>query len=316
VAEAIETMVVRGAPAIACAAAFGLAIDAHNASDLGVWRAYSQRFFQAIERMARTRPTAVNLFNALDRFGAVASSFKDDVPMANVAARIEGDAIALYDQDLAICKAIGEHGAALAFDKPVRVLTHCNTGSLATAGYGTALGIIRSLHAQKMLAHVYADETRPYLQGARLTAYELMSENIPVTLNVDSAAAYLMKNGEVDWVVVGADRVAANGDTANKIGTYSLAVNARHHGIPFYVAVPTSTFDTKIATGDQIHVEMRPSTEITHQFGKPVAPIGVNVVNPSFDVTPHDLISAIVTEKGVIYPPYKKSIAQLFSSQV
>jgi len=315
VAKCIEDMVTRGAPAIGCSAAFGLAIDAGIAEKkFSNWSEYRVYFHEGEERLRRTRPTAVNLFYALDKMKALASSFKPDLPMAEVAMQIDKLARHLFDDDLATCKAIGESGALLAEGKKMRVLTHCNTGSLATAGYGTALGVIRSLAKRGQIEIVYADETRPYLQGSRLTAFELKSEGIDHKVIADSAAAYLMQQGKVDWVVVGADRIALNGDTANKIGTYSLAVNCKHHGVEFFVAAPISTIDFAIESGLQIPVEERSPEEIRVTGSRQMTPVGAPVYNPSFDVTPSTLISGIITEKGVLRPPFRESIAELKKS--
>jgi methylthioribose-1-phosphate isomerase len=314
VAKAIEDMVVRGAPAIGCTAAFGFVVDAlQRGSADQTWAGYKERFEFACKRLGETRPTAVNLFEAIKRFKNVALEFSERTTQQEVIRAFEATATSLFDQDLQTCKAIGDHGAALArANARVNVLTHCNTGSLATAGYGTALGIIRSLHNQGKLGQVYVDETRPYLQGTRLTAYELLSEKIPFQLITDSCAAYLMQQGKIDWAVVGADRIAANGDTANKIGTYSVAVNAKHHGVKFYVAAPLTTFDPKMASGAEIPVELRSPKEMTHFRNFQIAPVGTEVYNPSFDVTPSALITSIVTERGVVSPPYRQSIAGLF----
>jgi methylthioribose-1-phosphate isomerase len=314
VARAIEDMAVRGAPAIGCAAAFGLAGDARAAAH-GVaspWSAYRARFQAGIERLARTRPTAVNLFYALTRMKDLAAKVSDTVPLSDVAKEIERVAKEIFDHDLAMCRAIGKNGAAhlierLALPKgrKLRALTHCNTGSLATAGYGTALGVLRALHEADKLEIVYADETRPWLQGARLTAFELKAEGIPYRLIADGAAAYLMQRGGVDFAIVGADRIAANGDTANKIGTYGVAVACKHHGIPFYVAAPFTTFDKTLPDGSGIPVEERDPKEVRHAGGKAVAPIDAPVWNPSFDVTPGTLIAGIVTEERVLTAPYR-----------
>jgi methylthioribose-1-phosphate isomerase len=315
VAKCIEDMVTRGAPAIGCSAAFGLAIDAALAEKkMKQWSDYKIGFQAAVERLRRTRPTAVNLFYALDKMSALADSFKPDYSMSNVAKDVNRLAQHLFDDDLATCKAIGEHGARLANGKKLRVLTHCNTGSLATAGYGTALGVIRSLSERGQIEIVYADETRPYLQGSRLTAFELKSEGIEHKVIADSAAAYLMQQGKVDWVVVGADRIALNGDTANKIGTYSLAVNCKHHGVEFYIAAPLSTIDFAIETGAQIPVEERSPEEIRVTGSRQMTPVGAPVYNPSFDVTPSTLITGIITERGVLRPPYRESITALKKS--
>jgi methylthioribose-1-phosphate isomerase len=280
VAQAIRDMVVRGAPAIGCAAAFGVVLSR------GVPAAY--------EVLAKSRPTAVNLSWALERM--------------KKAQDLEAEAIAIYEEDIAANRAMGRLGAAL-IPEGARVMTHCNTGALATAGYGTALGVIRSAKHKKI--SVIANETRPYLQGARLTAWELVQEGIPCTLITDSMAGHLMSKGEVDVVVVGADRIAANGDVANKIGTYPLAVLAKRHGIPFYVAAPLSTFDPKIADGSHIPIEERPAAEVTGYRGTRWAPEGISVRNPAFDVTPAELITGIICEKGIAFPPYRESIAAL-----
>lgn len=311
VAVAIEDMVIRGAPAIGCSAAYGLALDVQKMHGEGTWASYASRFRAGVERLARTRPTAVNLFYALDKMRALADGFSPADPMAKVEGRVVALANELHADDIATCKAIGAHGAAIAKGRKLRVLTHCNTGSLATAGYGTALGVIRSLAAAGQIEIVYADETRPYLQGSRLTAFELKSEGIPYKVIADSAAAYLMQQGKVDWVIVGADRIAANGDTANKIGTYGLAVQCKHHGVEFYVAAPLSTFDFNIPSGAAIPVEERTPEEIRVTAGRQMTPKDAGVYNPSFDVTPSSLITGIITEKGVLRPPYGPAIAGL-----
>ena len=280
VAHSIRDMVVRGAPAIGCAAAFGVVLGK------GKPKAY--------EMLANSRPTAVNLFWALERM----KTAKD----------LEKEALAIYDEDLAANREIGRIGAQLIAERS-RVMTHCNTGALATAGYGTALGVIRASKDKHI--SVIANETRPYLQGARLTAWELVQEGIPCTLITDSMAGHLMSKGDVDVVVVGADRIAANGDVVNKIGTYALAVLAKRHNIPFYVAAPLSTFDPKIPDGSHIPIEERPADEVTGYRGTRWAPEGVSVRNPAFDVTPAELVTGIVTEKGIASPPYRESIAAL-----
>ena len=280
VAQAIRDMVVRGAPAIGCAAAFGVVLDKGSNT--------------AYEVLAKSRPTAVNLFWALERM----KKAKD----------LEGEARAIFEEDLAANRAMGRLGAELIPER-ARVMTHCNTGALATAGYGTALGVIRASKGKNI--SVIANETRPYLQGARLTAWELVQEGIPCTLITDSMAGHLMSKGEVDVIIVGADRIAANGDVANKIGTYPLAVLAKRHGIPFYVAAPLSTFDPKIPDGSHIPIEERPAAEVTGYRDTRWAPEGVSVRNPAFDVTPGDLITGIICEKGVASPPYRESIAAL-----
>lgn len=306
VAKAIEDMVVRGAPAIGCAAAWGVVVAAESAASKQaklLWKDYQSEFSEVIDRLAKTRPTAVNLFYALQAMQQASSKLTGETSIKEVAATMYERALFLEQDDLRTCRAIGAHGASM-FDRPITVLTHCNTGSLATAGYGTALGIVRALSERSLIKSVFVDETRPYLQGARLTAYELQQEKIPYKLITDNMAAYAMQRGWVDLVVVGADRISANGDTANKIGTYGLAVLCKHHGIPFVVAAPLATVDTKISDGSSIPVEERPSQEILEIQGVAIAPRQAQVWNPSFDVTPHHLITAIVTEKGVQRPPY------------
>jgi methylthioribose-1-phosphate isomerase len=279
-----------------------MAIDAARHTHLQAWDQYKTKFADAIERMARTRPTAVNLFYALNSMQQVASTFTPDTTMAVVKSKLEAHAKHLFDDDIRTCRAIGDHGATL-MERPANVLTHCNTGSLATAGYGTALGIIRSMHRKGHIKTIWVDETRPYLQGARLTAFELGEDKIPYQLITDNMAAYLMQLGKVDMVVVGADRIATNGDTANKIGTYGLAVLCKHHNIPFVVAAPKATIDFKISSGAEIPVEERPAKELKEIQGIAVAPTDALVWNPSFDVTPAELIYAIVTEDGVFKGP-------------
>ena len=284
VAVAIRDMVVRGAPAIGCAAAFGIALDPAEAS---------------YDVLARSRPTAVNLFWALERMRRADDKRKE--------------AEAIFAEDLAVCRAIGAHGAKL-ISQGARVLTYCNTGALATAGHGTALGVIRS--ARDKGISVFACETRPYLQGARLTAWECLQEGIPCTLVTDNMAGHLMSRKEVDLVIVGADRIAANGDTANKIGTYTLAVLAKRHGLPFYVAAPLSSFDGTIADGSLIPIEERPADEVTGYRGTRWAPQGVAVRNPAFDVTPAELITAIICEKGIVEAPSRERLQPLMSTSV
>jgi len=283
VAKAIRDMVVRGAPAIGCAAAFGVAL--------------SQGSKDSFEVLAKSRPTAVNLFWALDRMKKAAS--------------LKAEAEAIFAEDLAANRAMGAYGAAL-IPRRARVLTYCNTGALATAGFGTALGVIRA--SKEKGVSVIACETRPYLQGARLTAWECVQEGIPCTLITDNMAGHLMSRGEVDVAIVGADRIAANGDVANKIGTYTLAVLAKRHGIPFYVAAPLSTFDPKIRDGSRIPIEERPAGEVTGYRGVRWAPEGVAVRNPAFDVTPAALIGAIITERGIVKKPNRARIASLLKT--
>ena len=311
VAEAIRDMVVRGAPAIGVSAAFGLALGASLAAGLPAER-FRERMEQLFRRFADARPTAVNLFWAIDRVRADLERglAAGDDPGA-IAASIETLARKVHDDDLESCRAIGRFGAELVPDQGT-VLTHCNAGGLATAGYGTALGVIRGAVEAGKKVRVLADETRPFLQGARLTAWELMQDNIDTVLITDNMAGSLMRRGEIDVVVVGSDRIAANGDIANKIGTYPVAVLAREHGIPFYVAAPLTTIDLNCPDGDHIPIEERDPAEVTSMFGVPIAPEGVGVMNPAFDVTPAKYIAGIVTDKGVARPPYTASLAALF----
>jgi methylthioribose-1-phosphate isomerase len=310
-ATAIRAMVVRGAPAIGCAAAFGAAAEAWKSRDFEP-AAFEAAMLRAHDVLAASRPTAVNLAWALARLRRTAESGLGESPSV-IAARLEAEALRLFEEDIAANRAMGAAGAGLIPDG-ARVMTHCNTGALATAGHGTALGVIRSARDLGKRPTVIANETRPFLQGARLTAWELMQERIPVTLATDGMAGHLMKSGRVDVVIVGADRIAANGDTANKIGTYTLAVLAQRHGIPFYVAAPLSTFDRSLADGAGIPIEERAAEELTGFGGVRWAPEGVAAYNPAFDVTPAELITAIITERGVVTPPYKQAIAGLFAA--
>lgn len=305
VAGAIRDMVVRGAPAIGISAAYGMALAARavrpGTSD------WDRALAPALDLLARSRPTAVNLFWALDQVRAVISA-GGDVPAA-----LEQLAIDLHRDDIDINRRIGDFGAAL-LGPDSRVYTHCNAGALATGGYGTALGIIRSAHRDGKIAQVFAGETRPWWQGARLTSWELLREGIPVTLCTEGAAGFIIKNEQVKWIIVGADRVAANGDVANKIGTYNLAVLARYHGARLLVAVPTSTFDLSLASGADIPIEQRAAEEITHVDGRELAPSGCPAINPAFDVTPAELIDALITEFGVIERPDRERIARHFQA--
>jgi methylthioribose-1-phosphate isomerase len=315
VAAAIKTMVVRGAPAIGCTAAYGMALVAVQSAELAGSDVDPRRVLDDLAQAKATldvqRPTAVNLAWATERVLAVARGWVEAHglgtgagPAARVLAeRVLAEAHAILAEDLAMCHAIGDYGAPLIPTRG-RVLTHCNAGGLATAGYGTALAPIRTAFGQGRAIHVLVDETRPFLQGARLTAWELREAGIPLTLITDNMAGYMMQRGEVDCIIVGADRIVANGDVANKIGTYSLAVLARAHGIPFYVAAPSSTVDLTMASGEQIPIEERSSDEVTHLGGQLIAPAGVAAAHPAFDMTPHTLITAIITERGVIYPPF------------
>lgn len=310
--EAIKMLRVRGAPAIGVSAAYGVCVGIQtvNAADEA---ALYNRLHQVLDYLAGSRPTAVNLFWALDRMRRVAEGVRGKAPSTNLPSRLLQEAHAIEQEDRAMCHAIGRHGAELLRDGQ-GVLTHCNAGGLATADYGTALAVFFAAHeAGKRLA-VFADETRPLLQGARLTAWELQQRGLDVTLICDSMAAQVMREGKIHAVVVGADRIAANGDTANKIGTYSVACLAHVHNIPFYVAAPTSTFDLKLASGDGIPIEHRDPAEITNGFGRQTAPTGVKAYNPAFDVTPARLIAAFITERGVIRPPYLDNLRERLAS--
>jgi methylthioribose-1-phosphate isomerase len=305
-AGAIRSMVVRGAPAIGCAAAYGIALEAQLAA--GQMRPiFDATLEQAFSVLAASRPTAVNLFWAIERMRSLCMKH-GNLPSDEIAALLLSEAHAIHDEDIAANRAMGAHGAAL-LPHEARVLTHCNAGALATAGHGTALGVIRSAVEAGKNISVIADETRPFLQGARLTAWEMVQEKIPVTLIADNMAGHLMKSGAIDAVIVGADRIAANGDVANKIGTYMVAVLAARHKIPFYVAAPLSTFDLSAESGDAIPIEERAADEVTGFRDIRWAPEGVLVANPAFDVTPAELIAAIITEKGVIARPDRNTVA-------
>ncbi|MBI5604342.1 MAG: S-methyl-5-thioribose-1-phosphate isomerase [Deltaproteobacteria bacterium] len=307
VIKAIKEMVIRGAPAIGVAAAMGLALGAKEieAENLG---AFKVRFNKICLEMGGARPTAVNLFWAIKRMEkVVANGFIQKIdPLKKALIR---EARNMLTEDIEINKRLGSIGQEV-INKGATILTHCNAGALATGGYGTALGVIRAAQEAGKEVRVIADETRPFLQGARLTAWELVKDHIPVTLITDSMAGCLMQKGLIDVVIVGADRIAANGDTANKIGTYSVAVLAREHHIPFYVAAPCSTIDIQIKGGEAIPIEERNEKEVTHLAGKRIAPPGITIMNPAFDVTPHSYISGIITEKGILKPPYRRSIAR------
>jgi methylthioribose-1-phosphate isomerase len=305
VAEAIRSMVIRGAPAIGVAAAMGVALGVMQADALRL----EAEFDEICGTLGRTRPTAVNLFWAIERMRKLFLSLRGR-PIAQIRAALVGEAQRIRAEDIAINEAIGRHGAPLVPDRKT-VLTHCNAGALATAGYGTALGVIRAAVAAGKTIDVFADETRPFLQGARLTVWELMRDSIPATLITDNMAGHFLKSGRIGCVVVGADRIAANGDVANKIGTYSVAVLAHENGVPFYVAAPVSTLDLSLESGERIPIEQRSPAEVTHVFGVQVAPDGVAVENPAFDVTPNRYVTAIVTERGVARPPYTESLRRL-----
>jgi methylthioribose-1-phosphate isomerase len=299
VAAAIKTMVIRGAPALGVAAAMGVALGVREGAD----------FETVCTTLAATRPTAVNLFWGIERMRRLHARMAGS-PREQIVASMIAEAQTVRAEDIAICKAIGRHGADLVPDGKT-VLTHCNAGALATAGYGTALGVIRAAASAGKQIDVFADETRPFLQGARLTAWELQQDGIPTTLITDNMAGHFLRSGRIGCVVVGADRIAANGDVANKIGTYSVAVLAKENHVPFYVAAPVSTFDLTLASGDQIPIEQRSPDEVTHVFGVPVAPENIGVANPAFDVTPNRYVTAIICERGVARPPYTESLARL-----
>jgi methylthioribose-1-phosphate isomerase len=304
VAQAIRDMVVRGAPAIGVTAAFGVVLAARDryAQSPADWKS---AIAEDMQLLASSRPTAVNLFWALERMqGFIDGLHGDPVPALLAEAKL------IHEEDIAANRRMGVMGAAL-IEGPCAVLTHCNTGSLATGGFGTALGVIRAAYGAGRINQVFADETRPWLQGARLTAWELVEDKIPVTLIAEGAAATLMKQGKVTWVIVGSDRIAANGDVANKIGTYSLAVAARYHGVKFMVVAPTSTVDMNIATGDEIPIEERPESEVLTLAGQRIAPEAARAWNPSFDVTPAGLVDAIVTEKGVVLQPTREKMVAM-----
>jgi methylthioribose-1-phosphate isomerase len=309
IARAIREMYIRGAPAIGAAAAFGMALAARN-SQATTPEGLLADLQRAGGLLRATRPTAVNLSWGTERMlrcaEAAMAAGGDVEAMADALVR---EAQKLADEDVDLNRRLGSHGVTV-IPQGARILTHCNAGALATVDYGTALGVVRAAHEQGRQIHVFVDETRPRLQGARLTAWELMREGIPMTLIADNAAGHLMRVGQIDLVLVGADRVAANGDVANKIGTYKLAVVAQANGIPFYVAAPTSTVDLSLPTGDDIPIEERPPQEVTHIGGVCVVPEGVAVYNPAFDVTPHRYVTGIITEKGVIYPPWERNLSE------
>jgi methylthioribose-1-phosphate isomerase len=310
VAYAIKEMVVRGAPAIGVAAAMGIALGVRDAKTETIAE-LDPAFDRICDVIGSTRPTAVNLFWAIERMRNLYSRSKSEkLSLTEIRGRLVDEAKQMHEEDVQINRAMGKFGAELIADGAT-VLTHCNAGALATAGYGTALGVIRAaVEAGKKIA-VFADETRPFLQGARLTAWELFKENIPVTLITDNMAGHFMKQGRIDCVVVGADRIAANGDVANKIGTYSVAVLAKENNIPFYVAAPISTLDLSLESGDKIPIEERHEQEVTHIKGAQLAPDGIKIANPAFDVTPNRYIAAIITERGVARPPFRESLKRM-----
>ena len=310
VARAIKTMVIRGAPAIGVAAAMGVALGVLKSKATGTQKLAAE-FYKMCEVMTATRPTAVNLFWAIERmkksFAAAAAAGES---VDQIKARLEAEAHRIHDEDVANCRTMGAHGAVVVPDR-ARILTHCNAGALATAGYGSALGVIRAAVEQGKKVTVLADETRPFLQGARLTAWELLRDGIQTTVITDSMAGSLMRDRQIDLVIVGADRVAANGDVANKIGTYSVAVLAKEHNLPFYVAAPTSTIDLATPDGAHIPIEERNQREVTHMGALRLTPEGALIRNPAFDVTPHQYIAGIITEVGVFRPPYTESLGTL-----
>ncbi len=307
VIKAIQEMVIRGAPAIGIAAAMGLALGAKEIQAASP-EDFKTRFNKICEAMETARPTAVNLFWAIERMRKVVGDHPDQ-KVESLKKSLIREARKLLSEDIAINKRMGSIGQNVIRNRDT-VLTHCNAGALATGGYGTALGVIRAAREAGKEVRVIADETRPFLQGARLTAWELAKDRIPVTLITDNMAGCLMQKGLIDLVIVGADRIAANGDTANKIGTYSVAVLAKEHGIPFYVAAPCSTIDIRIKSGEGIPIEERKEWEVTHVGGKRMAPEGIPVLNPAFDVTPHSYLTGIITERGILKPPYRRSIAK------
>lgn len=309
--SAIRTMIVRGAPAIGIAGAHGINLYAQELAMKELSREdFVKELLEKADYMKTSRPTAVNLMWAVEKQKEVIKNSTSDI--SGLIKELIENSIKLENEDIEINKKIGDYGAEVV-PKGGTILTHCNAGGLATVGYGTALGVVRSAFAKDNTVQVFADETRPRQQGARITTFELVMDNIPVTLITDGMCSYFMSKGMIDLVVVGADRIAANGDTANKIGTYTVAIAAKYHNIPFYIAAPLSTIDTSIATGNDIPIEERSAEEVTHINGQRICAEGVKVINPGFDVTPNELITGIITEKGIIRPDYKKSIAELFA---
>ena len=308
--DAIKTMIVRGAPAIGVSAAHGVVLYAQELQAQNLSRKdFVSKLIEKALYLKTSRPTAVNLMWAVDRQIEVIKASASDID--GIVEELKQNGIKMENDDIAINKKIGDYGAEVV-PKGATILTHCNAGALATVGYGTALGVVRSAFAKDDTIQVFSDETRPRQQGSRITTFELKMDGIPVTMITDGMCSYFMKKGMIDMVVVGADRIAANGDTANKIGTYTVAIAAKYHNIPFYIAAPLSTIDTSIKTGDEIPIEERSHDEVTHINGKAVCAEGVNVINPGFDVTPHELISGIITEVGILRPDYNKSIKKAF----
>ena len=312
-AHAIQSMQIRGAPAIGIAAAFGVYLGTRSAGTISP-QEFLQAVSMAVSLLKKTRPTAVNLFWALDRMNQKAKNIATLPPKVRLSKLLK-EAQNILEEDRRMCRAIGKNGLSLIKEKEVTFLTHCNAGALATADYGTALGIIYAAHESGKKIHVFSDETRPQLQGSRLTAWELQQANIEVTVICDNMAAFVMKQKKIDYIVVGADRIAKNGDVANKIGTYNLAVLAEKHKIPFIVAAPSSTFDLSIEEGSQIPIEERDRDEIIRRFGVLTAPEDVAIYNPAFDITENQLISAIVTEKGILLPPFREKIEKSLVAQ-
>lgn len=309
--EAIKTMIVRGAPAIGVAGAHGVVLYAQELAKENISRdEFINKLLKKADYMASSRPTAVNLMWAVKKQKEIVKKSQSDIK--GIVEELKANAIKLENEDIEINKKIGDFGAEVV-PKGATILTHCNAGALATVGYGTALGVVRSAFANDPTVKVFADETRPRQQGARITTLELTMDGIPTTLITDGMCSYFMKKGMIDMVVVGADRIAANGDTANKIGTYTVAIAAKYHNIPFYIAAPLSTIDTSIKTGDEIIIEERSREEVTHINGKITCAPDVNIINPGFDVTPNELITGIITEKGILKPDYKKSILEAFN---
>lgn len=310
--DAIKTMVVRGAPAIGIAGAHGVCLYAQELSNENLSREdFVSNLIEKANYLVTSRPTAVNLRWAVEKQIEVIKNSKSDIK--GIIKELVDNGIKLENEDIEINKRIGDYGAEVV-PKGATILTHCNAGGLATVGYGTALGVVRSAFAKDNTIQVFADETRPRQQGARITTFELVMDKIPVTLITDGMCSYFMKKGMIDMVVVGADRIAANGDTANKIGTYTVAIAAKYHNVPFYIAAPLSTIDTRIKTGDEIKIEERNHEEVTHINGKRICAEGVNIINPGFDVTPHELIAGIITEYGILRPDYNKSIEEVFKN--
>ncbi|MCQ2739332.1 MAG: S-methyl-5-thioribose-1-phosphate isomerase [bacterium] len=308
--DAIKTMIVRGAPAIGIAGAHGVVLFAQAlAKEIPSVSDFKSELIKKAQYMKTSRPTAVNLMWACEKQIEIIKKSESDI--RGIVNELKENAIRLENEDIEINKKIGDYGSQVV-PKGATILTHCNAGALATVGYGTALGVVRSAYAKDNTIQVFADETRPRQQGARITTFELTMDGIPVTLITDGMCSYFMKKGMIDMVVVGADRIASNGDTANKIGTYTVAISAKYHNVPFYIAAPLSTIDTSIKSGDEIPIEERSHEEVTHINGKRICAEGVKVINPGFDVTPHELITGIITEKGILKPDYNKSIAEAF----